>query len=84
VNPVSEITPAHRGKLAKAVEIVGKAKPPKAAVPAPKALPKQAAPVRHAIPDFALWWRAWAAAQHQQSPQPGGHHGWDGGGHRHR
>ncbi|MGW4519552.1 hypothetical protein [Amycolatopsis sp. NPDC004378] len=66
----SASTPAHRGKLAKAVKIVGKgagkAKPP-----------KQAAPVRHAIPDVPVWSRG------RPGGDPGGHHHCGGGG-RHR
>ncbi|WP_285476123.1 hypothetical protein [Amycolatopsis sp. NBRC 101858] len=62
-------TPAHRGKLAKAVKIVGKAKPK------PKPSPKKAAPVRHAIPDVPSWSRG---------HHDGGHHHGCGGGGRHR
>ena len=78
--PDSGPTPAHRGNLAKAVKIIDKiklpgkpAKPSKAQSP-----PKQAAPVRHEIPDFSQWWRDWAG---QPTPSPG-QHGCGGGHHR--
>ncbi|MEU0793964.1 hypothetical protein ABZ342_28185 [Amycolatopsis sp. NPDC005961] len=57
---------AHRGKLAKAVKVVEKAKP--------KQLPKHAAPVRHTIPDVP----AWSRGHHQQQH----HHDCGGGRHR--
>lgn len=74
----SENVAVRRGNLAKAVKVVGK----KSAVsPKIQSLPAQAAPVRHAIPDPALWWGRWAAAGNQQMPSPWGHHGCDGGRH---
>lgn len=85
VQPVSNSGPsaAYRGNLAKAVKVVGKVKPqkllkvPVLAPPSP-AQGKKAAPVRHEIPDFAAWWRAWA----QQQPPSHGRH--DGCGHHRR
>lgn len=57
----SGVTPAHRGKLAKAVKIVGKAKP--------RPQPKHAAPVRHVLPVVPTWSRG-----HHQHHGGGGHH----------
>lgn len=73
--PISGTGPAQRGKLAKAVKIIGKAKTPVQL----RKPPKQAAPVRHEIPDFAGWWRSWAGDQDRR----GHHHHHDGCG-RHR
>jgi hypothetical protein len=76
----SVISPAHRGKLAKAVKIIGKTKP----LP----LPKLVAPVRHEIPDVPLWSRGRPAGPSWQASFPvrwdAGHHHGCGGGGRHR
>jgi hypothetical protein len=76
----SVASPAHRGNLAKAVKIIGKVKLPVKPLKQakPQGSPKQAAPVRHEIPDPSLWWRGWSAGQ------DGGHHHGCGGGGRHR
>jgi len=76
----SENVAVRRGNLAKAIKVVGKEK--KSLLPKVESLPKQAAPVRHAIPQPALWWGWWAAGANQQPPPPSGHHGCDGGHHR--
>ncbi|MCR6490376.1 hypothetical protein M8542_46980 [Amycolatopsis sp. OK19-0408] len=89
--PNSGTAAVHRGNLAKAVKIIGKVKP-LAKLPKPpnpekvQSPPKKAAPVRHEIPDFALWWRGWAGGQDRPIADPGrrdtGHHGCGGGRHR--
>ena len=79
-------SPGHRGKLAKAVKIIGKEKVP---VKPPS---KQVAPVRHEIPQVPVWSRGRPGGQEPQAPSfgrrhagpyDGGHHGCGGGG-RHR
>ncbi|WP_245589525.1 hypothetical protein [Amycolatopsis balhimycina] len=85
VNPV-----VHRGKLARAVKVVGKTKVPELAKPKPH---QQVTPVRHEIPDVPLWSRGRPAVPDWQAPSAGhrpggyfggGHHGCGGGGGRHR
>ncbi|MEV6645087.1 hypothetical protein [Amycolatopsis sp. NPDC051371] len=80
-------TPAHRGKLAKAVKIVGKGVGKGVGKTAGKP-PKQLAPVRHEIPDVPIWSRGrpggspdWQAISGGRRPAE--HHGCGGGG-RHR
>ncbi len=82
--PDSGLTPAHRGKLAKAVKVVGKGVGKTAA----KVKPKQAAPVRHEIPDVPIWSRGrhggspdWQSMSGGRRPADGHH---CGGGGRHR
>jgi hypothetical protein len=82
--PDSGLTPAHRGKLAKAVKIVDKA----AGKAKPRQPSKQAAPVRHEIPDVPSWSRGrhggfpdWQAMSGGRRPADG-HHGGSGGRHR--
>jgi hypothetical protein len=87
-DPDSASPAAQRGKLARAVKVVSKAKAPGLAKPKPH---QQVAPVRHEIPDFALWSRGRPAGPEWQmayAGRPGGyfgggHHGCGGGG-RHR
>jgi hypothetical protein len=83
-------SPGHRGKLAKAVQIVGKAKAAAKPKPSP-AVPAAAASVRHEIPDVPLWSRGRPAVPDRQAAfagrRPtgfpgGGHHGCGGGRHR--
>jgi hypothetical protein len=71
------ISPAHRGKLARAVKIVDKVKE------TPK-LPPQVAPVRHEIPDVPLWsrgrpevpdWQSMWAGRRPAGFSNGGHDG---------
>ncbi|WP_239071993.1 hypothetical protein [Amycolatopsis sp. SID8362] len=75
-NPNSGISPGRRGTLARAVKVVGKAKPK----------PQHAAPVRHEIPDVPTWSRG-PAPERQPAwtghHRGGGHHECGGGG-RHR
>jgi hypothetical protein len=76
----SGTSPAHRGKLAKAVKIIEKTKPLR--------VPKHAAPVWHEIPDVPVWSRGRPAGPSRQAAFPGhrdaGHHHGCGGGGRHR
>lgn len=83
----SGLTPAHRGKLAKAVKIVGKDVGKGVLKAAGKPKPQQAAPVRHEIPDVPIWSRGrpggspdWQAMFGGQ--RPADHHGCGGGRHR--
>jgi hypothetical protein len=83
----SGLTPAHRGKLAKAVKIVGKGVGKGVGKTAGKGKPKQAAPVRHEIPDIPIWSRGrpggppdWQAMSGGRRPAE--HHGCGGGRHR--
>ncbi|WP_370967946.1 hypothetical protein [Amycolatopsis sp. cg9] len=84
VTPESDsgISPGHRGTLARAVKVAGKAK----VTPKPK--PEHAAPVRHEIPDVPIWSRGRAPAPDRQAVRAGRHHGGGhhecGGGGRHR
>ncbi|WP_233223277.1 hypothetical protein [Amycolatopsis sp. CA-128772] len=84
----SAVVPAaHRGKLARAVQLVDRVKE----TPKPK-LPPQVAPVRHEIPDVPLWsrgrperpdWQAMMTAGRRSAGHPAvGHHGCGGGRHR--
>jgi hypothetical protein len=87
----SGLTPAHRGKLAKAVKIVGKGVGKTVGKTAGKAKPqqppKQAAPVRHEIPDVPIWSRGRPGGSPDWQAMSGGrrpadHHGCGGGRHR--
>ncbi|MEU8634549.1 hypothetical protein AB0C38_20405 [Amycolatopsis sp. NPDC048633] len=83
----SGLTPAHRGKLAKAVKIVGKGVGKTVEKVKPQQPPKQAAPVRHEIPDVSIWSRGRPGGGHDWQATSGGrhpadHHGCGGGRHR--
>ncbi|WIY06231.1 hypothetical protein QRX60_21190 [Amycolatopsis mongoliensis] len=88
----SGLTPAHRGKLAKAVKIVGKGVGTAVGKTAGKGKsphpPKQAAPVRHEIPDVPIWSRGRPGGPPDWQAMSGGHRPADGhhcgGGGRHR
>jgi hypothetical protein len=81
-------SPGRRGKLAKAVQVVGKA----VAKPKPSpAVPAAAASVRHEIPEIPVWSRGRPAVPDRQMAYAGrrptgfpggGHHGCGGGRHR--
>ena len=85
--PPGQLSPGHRGKLARAVKVVGKTK-----LPARPQRPEQVLPVRHEIPDVPMWsrgrpavpdWQAMWAARGQGGYFGDGHIGCGGGG-RHR
>lgn len=84
--PDSGPTPGHRGKLAKAVKIVGKGVGKAVGPDKPK--PSKAAPVRHDIPDVPVWSRGRPGggpdgqASFTGRHDTGHHHGCGGGRHR--